>query len=223
MRVRVPPRAFMGDNAMKLYKYPRTYHFPFSPGIGSDDYVFSSFNEYFRNKTVVITEKMDGENSTVYPSYYHARSIDSEHREYHSWLLNYIKTFQFKLKIDERVCGEYLYAQHSIPYFDLPSYFMVFSIWHGDLCLSWESTVKRCEQLGLVHVPVLYQGVYSRDAVDYAIEQVTAKGGEGVVMRVASGFSYYDFNTSIIKWVRANHVQTDEHWSQSVIIKNGLL
>lgn len=205
---------------MKRYKYPRTYHFPFSPGRSSDDKIFNDFELYFEGKQVVITEKMDGENTSIYRDMCHARSIDSAHKEYHSWLLNYVKSFQYLLNEDERVCGEYLFAKHSIYYENLPSYFMVFSIWNGEQCLSWEDTVKRCKELNLITVPVLYEGIYDKNKIYEAIKEVTNGNGEGIVMRLASSYSYDNFNNSIIKYVRSNHVTTDEHWSNQKIIQN---
>ena len=205
---------------MKRYKYPRTYHFPFSPGRSSDDKIFNDYEQYFKGKEVVITEKMDGENTTIYNDMSHARSINSAHREYHSWLLNYARSFQYMLNDGERVCGEYLFAKHSIYYENLPSYFMVFSIWNNEQCLSWEDTVKRCKELNLITVPVLYKGIYDKNKIDEAIKEVTNRNGEGIVMRLSSGYSYDNFNNSIIKYVRANHVQTDEHWSNQKIIQN---
>lgn len=207
---------------MKRYKYPRTYHFPFSPGRSSDDKIFNNFESYFEGKQVVITEKMDGENTSVYKDMCHARSIDSAHKEYHSWLLNYIRSFQYLLNEDERVCGEYLFAKHSIYYENLPSYFMVFSIWNSEQCLSWEDTINRTKELGLITVPILYEGLYSKENVDKSIQTVSDRNGEGIVMRLASDYNYNDFNKSIIKYVRANHVQTDEHWSSQMIIKNDI-
>ena len=207
---------------MQRYKYPRTYHFPFSPGRSSDDKIFNDYEQYFKDKEVVITEKMDGENTTIYNDICHARSINSAHREYHSWLLNYARSFQYMLNDGERVCGEYLFAKHSIYYENLPSYFMVFSIWNNEQCLSWEDTVKRCEELNLITVPVLYKGIYDKNKIDEAIKEVVNRNGEGIVMRLTSGYSYDNFNNSIIKYVRANHVQTDEHWSNQQIIKNEL-
>ena len=207
---------------MQRYKYPRTYHFPFSPGRSSDDKIFNDYEQYFKGKEVVITEKMDGENTTIYNDICHARSINSAHREYHSWLLNYARSFQYMLNDGERVCGEYLFAKHSIYYENLPSYFMVFSIWNNEQCLSWEDTVKRCEELNLITVPVLYKGIYDKNKIDEAIKEVVNRNGEGIVMRLTSGYSYDNFNNSIIKYVRANHVQTDEHWSNQQIIKNEL-
>ena len=47
------------------YKYPRTYHLPFSPGFTSDDKVLKD-DSYFRGKEIVVTEKMDGENVSIY-------------------------------------------------------------------------------------------------------------------------------------------------------------
>ena len=207
---------------MQRYKYPRTYHFPFSPGRSSDDKIFNDYEQYFKGKEVVITEKMDGENTTIYNDMCHARSINSAHRDYHSWLLNYARSFQYMLNDGERVCGEYLFAKHSIYYENLPSYFMVFSIWNGEQCLSWEDTVKRCEELNLITVPVLYKGIYDENKINEAIKEVVNRNGEGIVMRLTSGYSYDNFNNSIIKYVRANHVQTDEHWSNQQIIKNEL-
>lgn len=202
------------------YKYPRTYHFPFSPGRSSDDKIFDNFEPYFKGKEVVITEKMDGENTTIYKDYCHARSIDSKHKEYHSWLLSYIRQFQYLLNDNERVCGEYLYAKHSIYYNNLPNYFMVFSIWQDEKCLSWQETIDRCKELNLITVPILYVGQYNKEVIDKAIKEVESHNGEGIVMRLASEYNYNDFNQSIIKYVRANHIQTDNHWSTQSIIKN---
>ena len=39
-------------------KFPRTYHLPFSPGVGSDDKIISSL-ESLLGKEVVVTEKME--------------------------------------------------------------------------------------------------------------------------------------------------------------------
>lgn len=205
------------------YKYPRTYHLPFSLGLGSDDKVLTNFEDYFENRQVVISEKMDGENTTVYSNYCHARSIDSKHASYHSWLLSYIQSFNYLLKENERVCGEYLFAQHSIHYDDLKSYFLAFSIWQDETCLSWESTVERCKELSILTVPVLYVGNYDSKQLRNCISKVAEKGGEGVVMRLACEFKYSDFCRSVVKYVRANHVQTDEHWSKGKITQNNMI
>ncbi len=61
-----------------------------------------------------------------------------------------------------RICGENVYACHSIHYIALTSYFYVFSIWNEkNECLSWDATVAWCKKLGLAHVPLLYRGPYN--------------------------------------------------------------
>lgn len=203
------------------YKYPRTHHLPFSKGATDDDKILSS-TDHFQGKKVVVTEKMDGENTTVYMDHCHARSTDSKHRPYHSWLLSYISSFQGQIPKGWRICGEYLYATHSIKYDDLCSYFMVFSVWTDEnRCLSWQETEEWCQLLGLCHVPVLYKGVYDDAIIEKISEETVLRGGEGVVVRLEDGFAYEDFSLSIAKYVRQNHVQTDSSWG-GIIEKNGL-
>lgn len=203
------------------YKYPRTLHFPFSDGITSDDKILET-TSHFNNREIVVTEKMDGENSTIYRDYYHARSLSSEHKWYHSWLLGYIKTFQYLIPENYRICGEYLFVRHSIKYENLKSYFQVFSVWNKDVCLSWDDTKLFCNKLGLQTVPILYKGIYNEEKIKEIAKEVVKKGGEGIVVRVTDSFRYEDFSLSVAKYVRKNHVQTDKHWSLGIIEENKL-
>ena len=201
-------------------KYPRTYHLPFSPGITSDDKVLKNIDNFI-GKEIVITEKMDGENTTIYNDYCHARSIDSKHQEYHSWLLNVIPMFQYSIPMKWRICGEYLYVRHSIKYDNLPSYFMIFSVWNeNNECLSWDDTELAAAALCLHTVPVLYRGIFDEEVVKKIAKEAVDRGGEGIVVRLADGFKYNDFDKSIAKYVRRNHVQTNEHWSHGKIENN---
>lgn len=203
------------------YKYPRTYHLPFSEGCTSDDKKLLT-DAHFDKVEVVVTEKMDGENITIYRDGFHARSLDSKHKEYHSWLIREMQKFAYNIPEGYRICGEYLFAQHSIPYDSLPSYFLVFSVWDGDTCLSWDDTEIICEELGLQTVPVLWRTQYNTTEIKALAEKVTARGGEGIVVRYAGEFKYDEFDKNLAKYVRKNHVQTDKHWSFSEIVKNGL-
>lgn len=45
---------------------------------------------------------------------------------------------------------------------------------------------------------------------------------EGFVVRPASGFSLAEFSNSVAKWVRKNHVQTDEDWLSRPVVPNAL-
>lgn len=171
-----------------------------------------------------MTEKMDGENTTIYNNTYHARSLDSAHKEYHSYLLNVIlPQLQYKLKTGSRVCGEYLYAKHSIKYDNLKSYFLVFSIWDEDICMSWDDTKEYAKLLESEMVPELYDGVYDEKKIKQLAEETAARGGEGIVVRAADAFAYTDFENNMAKYVRKNHVQTSTHWSTNTITKNNII
>ena len=61
------------------FKFPRTFHFPDSGGVGSDDKIFSDWKETLWGKLVEITCKMDGENTTLCADgTVHARSLNSK-------------------------------------------------------------------------------------------------------------------------------------------------
>ena len=207
---------------MERYKYPRTVHLSYSKGYTSEDKVLKD-ESIFKDMEIVITEKMDGENTTIYNDYYHARSIDSKHQEYHSYLLsNILPKIQYLIPEGVRICGEYLYAEHSIHYDNLKDYFLMFSVWNKDICLSWEDTKEYAKLLGLTLVPELYVGKYDEKFVKEIAKKVVENNGEGIVIRNIESFKYENFSKNIAKYVRENHVQTDKHWTQQSIKKNNL-
>lgn len=205
-----------------LYKYPSTPHLPFSPGATESD--IWCLPEQFEGEEVVVTEKMDGENFTGYSDgYCHARSLDSRHHPSRSWAKNKWNEVYHNLPDGWRVAAENTYAEHSIRYENLPSYFLAFSIWNDEnVCLSWEDTEEWCEIIGLEHVPVLYKGEFDLDKVIEIFEDTDFDHHEGIVVRKAGSFHYDDFQSNIGKAVRPNHVQTDEHWMHQEVVPNGL-
>lgn len=192
------------------FKYQRTAHLPFSEGCTSDDKKLTSV-EHFYGKEIIMTEKRDGENSTIAKNYTHARSLNSVDHPSRHWLKNLHGTMGYNIPEDWRVCGENLYAKHSISYNDLNTYFEVFSIWNEkNICLSFDETLDWCELLGLNHVPVLWRGIFDEQFLkDYKLD---LEKQEGFVIRLADSFRYEDFYTSVAKWVRENHVTTSDHW-----------
>ena len=133
-------------------KYPRTFHFPWSPGASSDDKTLSSVS-HFVNREVVATEKMDGENTSGYSDgYIHARSLDSNNHPSRNWVKRFWSERYYNLPDGWRLCGENVYASHSIMYDELKSYFLGFSIWDGNQCLSWDDTLFWFQELGITPV-----------------------------------------------------------------------
>lgn len=212
---------------MERIKYPRTYHLPYSQSKTDDDKTLKDDSQ-FEGMEVVVTIKMDGENTTVYPDgYVHARSLDGTGYEWQNWLKANVWNFCYKLEDNERIIGENLYAKHSIGYkFDnISDSFQVFCIASKDdkdhWIYSWDNIKLCCNILGLKPVREIYRGVYDKDKIMKAFETVKnelAENGqdiEGFVVRNADSFAFEDFSKNVAKFVRANHVQTDKHWRET--------
>jgi hypothetical protein len=202
-------------------KYPRTYHLPWSPGLSSDDKMLRDLSS-FEGQRVIVTVKMDGENTTLYRDGMHARSIEYEAHESRTWIRAFHARFSHDIPEGYRLCGENLYAKHSIKYERLDEWFLLFSVWQGSTCLSWDETMEWASLLDLKTVPVLYDGLWDEKLIR-GLYEPTFRGdpAEGYVVRLAESFSYASFRTSLAKYVRANHVTTDDHWKHSVIEPNG--
>lgn len=198
----------------KYVKYPRTYHLPWSPGATNDDKIMENTNN-FTGKKVIVSEKMDGENTTIYNDHIHARSIDSKDHISRTWVKNFWAQIKHNIPEDYRICGENLYAKHSIYYDNLDSYFLGFSVWENNICLSWKETIEWLELLNIIPVPILYFGIYDEELIK-KINNIR----EGYVVRLANAFNYSEFHKCVGKFVRANHVTTDEHWLSKEIILN---
>ena len=203
------------------FKYPRTPHMPFSPGVQSDDKVIKTTDQ-FNGRRVILTEKMDGENTSMYRDGIHARSIDSAHHESRDWVKRIWSEIARDIPDGFRVCGENLYAKHSIGYDNLRGYFYAFSIWNGAVCLSWDDTLTWTELLGIPTVRVLYDGIYDQALVQRICESLDHTKVEGAVLRLADSFIYTEFGESVMKYVRKGHVQTDSHWMHQKIEPNKL-
>ena len=135
--------------------------------------------------------------------------------------------------------GEWCYARHSIEYTELPNYFLLFNVrqiggfnsvrdFQADWA-SWEEVEMWADDIGASTVPVLFKGICNtpkdlEELVNTLMVQPSKCGGirEGVVARVADSFDNDAFSVCVMKCVRANHVQTSDHWKNQVIIKNKL-
>lgn len=203
-------------------KYPRTFHLPYSLGITNDDKVLKS-TEWFSGMDVVVTEKMDGENTTLYRNHTHARSLDSRHHPSRDWLKGFWGNIRYQIPRGHRICGENLYAKHSIKYEKLDSYFYGFSMWNiENICLSWEDTIEYFIGLNIVSVPVLYKGVYDEKIIQELWNDSMQDECEGYVVRNAESFNYDEFGKNVAKFVRQAHVTSNEHWMHQVIVVNKL-
>ncbi len=207
--------------SIERHKYPRTSHLPWSPGSQRDDNRLDMV-DHFEGIEVVVTEKMDGENTSIYSDgSTHERSIDSRHHPSRDRIKKLAAALGHHLPCDWRLCGEYLYARHSLAYDDLESYFYLFSVWNDEnVALSWDETCEWADLLDLTVVPELYRGPFREELIREI--EIDTENQEGFVVRFAERIPFEAFATSVAKWVRKGHVQTDEHWMFQPVIPNGL-
>src|SRR5271165_42313 len=136
-------------------KYGRTFHLTFSH-CSNDDKILDD-NSYFLNKEIVLTSKLDGSNVSLDCENVFARS--HAHIPTHP-SFNLLKQIHSELKysIDSNlmIYAEYVFAQHTLKYTQLPSYLQVFNILdkNSHTFLSWDDVELVCNTLNISTVPV---------------------------------------------------------------------
>lgn len=202
------------------FKYPRTFHLPYSLKKGEDDKVLAT-DEAFAGKQVVVTEKMDGENTTIYPDYLHARSINSDWDESKRWLDRLRTLIAGDIPNGWRICGENLFYKHTIHYTQLDTLFYVYSIWNEENnCLSWQKTLEWCRLLNVKPIPVIFEGIYDKNAILAAFANYSKEASypvEGFVVRQANSFPFDNFKQTVAKFVNDSfQITTTKHWKYNV-------
>lgn len=205
-------------------KFPRTPHLPWSQGVSSDDRTMLNPEARFGGRLISITEKMDGENTTMTRDHIHARSEDSGYHPSRSWVKSLWGDIRHTIPDGWSIVGENLYAKHSIYYDNLPSYFLVFAVINNGVVLSTANTAWWCAAHDLSHVPILGSGLYVESLLSehFCPAPVLGPEAEGYVVRREDSFLLNDWGESVAKYVRASHVQTSEHWMHDEMVKNKL-
>lgn len=210
-----------------MSKYNRSIHFSCSPGATNDDKI-SHDSAALENIDIIITEKLDGSNTCLIRGGVYARS----HAEYtrNPWDRNMAEIHNrvgFAIDEDMWIFGENMYAIHSIEYAELHHTFYVFGIRVGDEWISWDDVCENAYLLDLPIVPVLWEGntPHIEPLIKSLVAQQSRLGGfdihtkipqmEGCVARRRSAFKDADFEKSLLKYVRAGHVQSEEHWQKN--------
>ncbi len=204
-------------------KYPSTLHWVASEKIHRDD-SYHTDHEYFVNKPLIITEKLDGGNTCLFNGEVFARSVTSPShdgwmamvRRHHAWKTN---SQEFK---DISFYGEDLYGIHSIEYDAVEQYdtYRLFAVRRNDEFLSWDDVKGFAAALDVNTVPVLSDGAEfeTEESLTKFLKESTAQPSvlgpdrEGCVLRTPEAFPASEFGHEMCKYVRANHVQTDQHW-----------
>lgn len=204
-------------------KYPRTYHWPSSPCVASDDKTLHDVSSFI-NVSLIITEKLDGGNCSIRDGKVFARSTGQQTicpsfsfiKAKHAW-----KSSNWGQNMTPY--GENMFAKHSIFYDSLTDFFYVFGVKEEDEWVSWEELKAFCYEHDFNHVPVIAEGVSfnsEKELSKFLASEITKPSQfgatrEGFVIRNANRFHTSAFSENICKYVRANHVQTDVHWSKN--------
>jgi hypothetical protein len=215
----------------KIKKYPRTFHLTFSKGCTNDDKMLDS-DDYFIGEEIILTSKLDGSNFCMTNSECFARTHSGPPTHKSFDLAKSIHS-QIKFFIPDNfaIFSEYLFAKHSIHYRNLPHYLAIFNILDFDrnVWLSWNDVEMWSGKINVPTVPVLFRGLVK---TNYELQELCLSfmgekefqidEREGIVIRLSKEFDNINFDFSTGKMVRANHVQTSDHWKDQEIIRNKL-
>ena len=214
-------------------KYGRTYHFPFSPGTTSDDRInYEYWSDIQKINKLIVTEKLDGENTCLNQFGVFARSHVAP--TIHPWAA-YLKQRWELIKNDLgelEIFGENLYAIHSIEYPNIDQHFFVFAVRHGKLWLSWEEVKFYAKLLDFETVPEIltinkpYEQNFFESKILEIIRGASSFGSmdvitnkpctmEGIVCRNTGEYFIDSFKNNVFKYVRKDHVKSDEHWTKN--------
>lgn len=200
---------------MQKVKYPKTYHLPWSRGIQSDDKI-NQHLEHFEGKEVVVLEKLDGENTTMYGDSdgFHARSLDSPTNWTRDWCKQLHSCIMNDIPEGYRFCGENMFATHSIEYNNLESFFYLFSIWdNNNYRFHWDDIMEWADILDLATPQCFYRGIWDENIIREITNSLDTEKTEGIVATSVDSFHIDDFSKNVAKWVREGHVQDNsEHW-----------
>ena len=205
------------------HKYPRTPYWPYSPAIGREDGTHPNPSR-FVGAAVVVTEKLDGSNTLLHAGNVYARSVSAPSEG--KWMAMVKKHHAWKMTDpDVYLYGEDIYGVHSIEYGPVPEdrTFYAFALQDGTRAFAPFADVEAyANRQGIPVIPVLFRGTFRsvpeiRTFLEHAHAEASVLGGEreGVVMRLACGFSGSEFRANVCKSVRADHVQSDEHWTKN--------
>jgi hypothetical protein len=208
--------------AEKKMKFPRTYHFDFSPGTDDDDKILFDLSELLGDE-IVLTEKLDGENTCLKEEGAFSRSHASPSISPWATEVRFLWDFYKSSLAPLSFYGENMQGVHSIEYSDLESPFYLFAIYDEimEVWLSWDEVKEFSEILGIPHAPELSRGSFDKNSLKEEIERIMSGGSrlggeiEGVVARKIDRIHPKSFYKNVVKYRREGHVKTDEHWTKN--------
>lgn len=214
-------------NISKGYKFPRTHHLPWSPNKKDTNDKVHKHIDFLLNRQLVVTKKMDGECQCWTKSSFSLRSPDSTGGKLRSKARAKWAEIQWRIPDNIILFVEDISNVHSIQYpLDIPQFYLIAVAalsTNGMFFLpyDWDSEFESVSHYGkmfrLDPVPLLFETkVSNRDQLEKQTSHIIDTDiDEGFVIRPKLGF--FDWTASTGKWVRENHVKTDEHWTRNAM------
>lgn len=216
-----------------FFRFPHTPHIAWlGEGQPRDDKVLAAHEVTdLLADTVWVEEKLDGANLGISlradgtlraqnRGQYLLEPYAGQFSRLNSWLAQHQWAFAQVLNADLIVFGEWCAAKHSLDYESLPDWFLVFDVYDRRHQRFWSSARRNAlvAELGLVTVPVLFEGPASLPELEMLLKQSTSRyrsgAPEGLIIRKESD----QWCDSRAKLVRAEFTQTiGEHWRSRAI------
>ncbi len=176
-----------GFNFLRHIIFPKTCHLPWSRALSTD--IVLENDDCFAQEEVVLFQ-MDGlpftsDNNSAYGE----KMDDSLPKELQKHLLH-----QLAVLDDNMIVGGH-YSVHQ-PYLS--------SIWIENECLDWANTQELAIFLNIPLPPILFEGIYNKNAVISALESHPDPRETRYKLRLKKGFKVFDLNKSVAEYVAGN-------------------
>lgn len=198
------------------HKFKSIFHLPWSEGIGIGDGIAYEAINTIIGVPIVITEKLDGSNVGITSDKIHGRSPNKPKLE--PWNHNLHTDDGINLLKNMTSNGEYifienLYAIHSIKYVSLPRDWFVIMHVKDNMVLPWMKFTECVPELWIGSVNTAEE---LHATTDKLMESPSTFGGpkEGLVVRPVESFKFAHMDQYMFKFVRKDHIQTDEKWKK---------
>lgn len=208
---------------MEPVKWPKTSYLPWT---GAADFQDKKLDKAAWEKgDYVVTEKLDGECTTMTREFVHARSTDSNNHASRTKVKQLWGMIGHMIPEDLYLVGENTSAVHSIVYPEMDGFFYLFAVHDGINILSWDETELVARFLMIPTVPVItrFRGDmrWSITKDDWSKKSKFGPETEGYVIRRDGRIPMRDWPEQAAKYVRPHHVQTDEHWMYRPMVPQG--
>ncbi len=220
----------------KIFKFPLTPYLALlgETVIRNDKVMSKQERDEFLNHELVVEEKVDGANLGI--SFDNRGTLKCQNRGTYleapfggqwkklpEWLSSRTDILLSVLGDQYILFGEWLYAQHSVYYDQLPDWFLGFDIFdkHERKFFSSQRRDSIFQKLGICQTPFMVRGHFSIQTLSalFSKSLISVETSEGLYLRYDNG----DWLSQRAKLVRPKFVQSiEKHWTCSGIRPNRL-